>query len=112
MMTATATKTLPPIEACAVLTILRYTKWAKYFLTAYICRNGFQVKIAKNDTLFWLALSPKPKNLESYRCCCLVFTDHFKEMYFSACSTCSTIILPHSTNHIIDLWRCCCHCRC
>ena len=23
-----------------------------------------------------------------------------------ACRTCSTIILPHSTNQIIDLWRC------
>ena len=26
-------------------------------------------------------------------------------MYFSACSTCSTIILPHSTNHIINKWH-------
>ena len=28
-----------------------------------------------------------------------------------ACSTCSTIIFLHSTNQIIDLWRCRWHCR-
>ena len=30
-----------------------------------------------------------------------------------ACRTCSTILFPHSTNHIIDLWRCrrCCRLR-
>ena len=31
--------------------------------------------------------------------------DYVSEMYLSACRTCSTIIFPHSTNHIIDLWR-------
>ena len=36
--------------------------------------------------------------------------DYVKEFYLSACRTCSTIILPHSTNQIVLFWRrrCCC----
>ena len=32
--------------------------------------------------------------------------DYVKKMHQKACRTCSTIIFPHSTNHIIDLGRC------
>ena len=27
------------------------------------------------------------------------------------CRTCGTIICPHSTNYVIELWRCVCRCR-
>ena len=37
--------------------------------------------------------------------------DHVKEFYWSACRTCSTIIFPHLSNHIIPFWRCLCRCR-
>ena len=32
--------------------------------------------------------------------------DYVKTMYQKACRTCSTTIFLHSTNQIIDLWRC------
>ena len=38
-------------------------------------------------------------------------TDYVKILHQKACRTCSTIIFPHSANHIIDLQRCCCRCR-
>ena len=31
-----------------------------------------------------------------------------QKLHQKACRTCSTIIFPHSTNQIIDLWRCRC----
>ena len=34
--------------------------------------------------------------------------DYVKKLHHSACRTCSTIIFSHSTNQIIDLWRCPC----
>ena len=34
-----------------------------------------------------------------------------QKLHQKACRTCSTIIFPHSTNQIIDLWRCLCRCR-
>lgn len=30
-------------------------------------------------------------------------------LHQTACRTCCTTVFPHSTNHIIDLWRCFCH---
>ena len=33
--------------------------------------------------------------------------DNVKEFYSSACRTCSTIIVPHSTNHITSRCHCC-----
>ena len=41
-----------------------------------------------------------------------LLADYVKKFYQKACCTCSTINFPHSTNHIIDLWRCGCRCRC
>ena len=37
--------------------------------------------------------------------------DYVKTLYQKACRACSTIIFLHSTNQIIDVWRCCCRCR-
>ena len=37
--------------------------------------------------------------------------DYVKTFHQKVCRTCSTILFPHSTNQIIDLWRCCCRRR-
>ena len=37
--------------------------------------------------------------------------DHIKTLHQKACCTCSTIVFPHSTNQIIDLWRFFWRCR-
>ena len=39
-----------------------------------------------------------------------ILADCIKNMHQKACHTCSTIIFPHSTNQIIDLLHCRCHC--
>ena len=65
----------------------------EYFL--FLGANGFHVK-AKNERLT-AAGSPYRQNLK-YE----YFTSSFDRR------TCSTSIFPHSTNHIIDLWHCCC----
>ena len=41
-------------------------------------------------------------------------TDYVKELFYSTCRTCSTIIFPHLTNQIIVFWRrhCCCRHPC
>ena len=36
--------------------------------------------------------------------------DYVKTLHQKGCRTCSTINFPHSTNEIIDLWRCRCRC--
>ena len=46
----------------------------------------------------------KPLNLEISR---RHLADYDKELYLSACRTCSTTIFPHSTNQIIVFWRRC-----
>ena len=38
-------------------------------------------------------------------------SDYVKTLHQKACRTCSTIIFLHSTNQIIDLWRCSWRCR-
>ena len=47
-------------------------------------------------------------NLEISRC---HLADYVKELYQSACRTCSTIIFTHSTNQSIVFWRRRCSCR-
>ena len=37
--------------------------------------------------------------------------DYLKNLHQKACCTCSTIMSPHSTNQIIDSWRCRCLCH-
>ena len=38
-------------------------------------------------------------------CCC--FAEDSTYLFIRACRTCSTIIFPHPTNQIVDLWCCC-----
>ena len=51
----------------------------------------------------------RTSNLKISRCC---LADYVKTLHQKACRMCSTIIFLHSTNQIIDLWRCRCRCRC
>ena len=44
----------------------------------------------------------KTLNLEVSGC---YLTDNVKEMYYSACGTCITVICSRSTNHITDLFH-------
>ena len=41
----------------------------------------------------------------------LIWQTTSKKMHKKACRTCNTIIFPHSTNQINDLWRCRRRCR-
>ena len=54
------------------------------------------------DLLLCVHVAVKTLNLEISRC---HLVGYVKELYSSACRTCSTIIFPHSTNHIIVFWR-------
>ena len=56
---------------------------------------------------FNLPLLASPFDQGLMRCC---LSDYVEGMCSNACSTCSTNIFPHSTNHIIDLWQCLCRC--
>ena len=48
-------------------------------------------------------------NMETSRC---HLADCVKKLRQKACRMCTTIIFPHSTNQIVDLWRCPCNsCR-
>ena len=60
------------------------------------------------DLLLSVDVVVKTLNLEISRC---HLVDYVHEFYLSACRTCSTIIFPHSTNHIIVFWRRRCRCR-
>ena len=55
------------------------------------------------DLLLCVHLVAKALILEFSRC---NLADYVKELYLSACRTCSTIIFSHSTNHIsCHFWR-------
>ena len=45
------------------------------------------------------------QNLVTLRCC---FVEGVTELFQSSSCTCSTLICPHSTNQILNLWRCRC----
>ena len=66
--------------------------------------NGFHVK-AKNDRV---RVVIKTSNMKISR---RRLADYVKTLHQKACRTCSTIIFLHSTNQIIDLWRCRWRCR-
>ena len=70
--------------------------------------NSFHVKADNERVTAGGSFVVKTLNLEISRC---HLTEYVRELYRSACRTCSTIIFPHSANQIIDLWRCGCHCR-
>jgi len=63
------------------------------------------IMMGKMECLF--SRSARTSNLKILRCC---LADYGNEMYLNAGCTCSTILFPPSTNHIIDLWLCRCRC--
>ena len=70
--------------------------------------NGFHVK-AKNER-FAAPGSRCRQNLK-YENLRRHLVDYVKELHQKAWRACSTNILPHSTNQIIDVWRCPGQCR-
>ena len=71
--------------------------------------NGFHVKATERmkDLLLRAPVVVRTLNMKISR---RRLADYFKTLHQKACRTCSTIIFLHSTNQIIDLWRCrwCC----
>ena len=70
--------------------------------------NGFHVK-AKNERFTAPGLRCR-QNLK-YKNSRRHLVDYVKELHQKAWRTCSTIIFPHSTKQIVDLWRCPGRCR-
>ena len=70
--------------------------------------NGFQVK-AENEK--FIAVGFRCRQNLKYENFTLSFGRLRQKLHQQACRTCSTIIFPHSTNQIIDLWRCRGRCR-
>ena len=71
--------------------------------------NGFHVKAEKDrDLLLRVRVVARTWSMKLSLC---RLTDYVRRMHQKACCTCSTIIFPHSTNHIIDLRRCRCRSR-
>jgi len=60
------------------------------------------------DLLLCVHVVATTLNLKISRC---YLTDYVKELYLSACRTCGTIFVPHSTNQIIVFWPCRCRYR-
>jgi len=67
-------------------------------------RNGFHLT-AENER-FTSAGSRYRQSLKFEKIHSCPLTDFVKKLHQKACRTCSKFISPHSTNHIIDLWRC------
>ena len=98
------------IEFCVMLSVLRL------FHVYHFVQNGWSIL-----SLDWhqrFSCKGKEWSTAAGSCCrqnlkCENFTSSFgrlrKKITPKACCTCSTIIFLHSTNQIIDLWRCLCH---
>ena len=57
----------------------------------------------------WACVVVRTSNMKISR---RLLADYVKTLHEKACRTCSTIIFLHSTNQILDLWRCRGRCRC
>ena len=70
--------------------------------------DGFHVKAKNERSLLRARVVVRTSNMKisSRR-----LADYVKTMHQKACRTRSTIIFLHSTNQIIDLWRCRRRCR-
>ena len=55
------------------------------------------------DLLLQARVVVRTSNMKISRC---RLADYVQTLHQKACCTCSTIIFYHSTNQIIDLWRC------
>ena len=70
--------------------------------------NAFHLKL-KNEG--FTAASLRCLRTSDMKISRLRLADYVKTLHQKACHTCSTIIFLHSTNKIIDLWRCRWRCR-
>ena len=90
------------------------------FLCSYSCQKTRKklMKVMKvlSSKIRWIMMgkmeclfsrSARTSNLKFLRYC---LADYGNDMFLNAGCTCSTILFPPSTNHIIDLWLCRCRC--
>ena len=86
---------------CIVVMSVQLLKWFEFCLFLYrLCRETqtlscvFGKKLSVVDRTTNMKISRRP------------LADYVKTLHQKACRTCSTITFLHSTNQIIDLWRC------
>ena len=91
------------ISSCSHSTLL-----AKYF-RAESLSAPLNEKQRIKDLRLYAQTVIKTANVIISRCC---FGENCTELSLSVCRTCSTLIFLHSTNQILNLWRCRCRCRC
>ena len=78
------------------------------YLFVFVLRNHGSTKFLYHTklNLLWARVVVRTSNMKVSPC---RLADYVKRLRQKACST---IIFPHLTNQIIDLWRCrCCWCR-
>ena len=111
MMTATARKTLLEnihlhncdyfaiSPSCSHLTML-----ARNPTTGLVCAPLHQIPRTK-DLRLYAQVVIKTLNVVISRCC---FAEYGTDLFISACRTCSTLIFPHSTSQVLNLYPCRC----
>ena len=113
MMTATARKKLlenKHLRSCdyfaIILSCSHFTMFAKNATTGLFCAPLNQIQGIK-DLRLYAQVVIKTINVVISRCC---FAEDGTDLFISACRTCSSLIFPHSTNQILNLWHCRCRC--
>ena len=97
-----------PVKCFAIiLSWSRCTKQAKCTF-ACLARMVFTHRKRMKDLLLLAHVVVRTSKTKISR---LHLADYVKKLHQKACRTCSRIICPHSTNQIIDLQSCRCHCR-
>ena len=105
MTTATSRKTShenKPLTSRLFCGCSYSTMLAKYAKTRLVCALLNYIKGMKDLQLYAQVVFHN-QNLVTLRCC---FEEDVTELFQSSCRTCSTLIWPHSTNQILNLWRC------
>ena len=73
-----------------------------------MARRVFMSRLRMKDLLLRARVVVKTSNMKISH---VVFWRLQRNIAPKACCTCSTIILPYSTNEIVEFWRCRCRCR-
>ena len=115
-------KRLIKIELCVKLSLLRLfhvdhvvqnslvrTLYRIAWYQASLVRMVFVERQRRKDLLLRAPVVDRASSMKISR---RRLADYVKRLHQKACRTCSTIICLHSTNQIIDLWRCRWGCRC
>ena len=77
-------------------------------MTIPLPEGKVEAKLRVKDLLLRARVVVRTSNMKISR---RRLADYVKTLHQKACRTCSTIIFLHSTNQIIDLWRCRWRCR-